>query len=340
MKIMKMISSATAKLAVLLLAFGFVGNAWADDNIVPDFEIDEEDGPSGSGQQYVVAVGADLMLNGTTNTPSEFKTAIANVTDYNGQGVTVDFSDGESFDHKGDGPQFYVLGVADNPRITDITIANVKFYAPQSTKAQLYLYTTADVTFENCIFDNVSVSMNGTSHASKGTFTKCSFVNVKNYALKYIENAEVFNCLFDSCKRAAMFSSMKDYSHLSYVSGPTNVSGIISVEQCTFRNITEDRIIKFYEILTDENTEMSITYNTVDASSTAYFITVDFDDPGTATNNTYTIAYTGNKGVDVAKLNEEGNTEKTLYIVGDYLVDVNPDPYAAYTKVADGFYQN
>lgn len=304
--------SLTAKLAALLCACGFAFSAWAD-------------------------VGASLQLSGTM-TPAAFKTAVAGVATYDGQGVTVDFSDDASFDHSGDGPQFYVLGDSANPRPTDITISNVKFYAPQTTRAQLYLYTTANVTFENCIFDNVSVSMNATKHESRGTFTHCSFVNVKNYALKYVDNVTVSYCLFDACKRAVMFSSKKDADHLSYVDDATAVSDIISIHHCTFRNIKDDRIIKFYEILTDDDTVMSITDNTVESSCTAYFITVDFDAAETPANNKYTIAYTGNTGVNTDNLNE-GNTEKTLYIDGDYLVDVEPVAVTYVAQIGDDKYE-
>ena len=262
------------------------------------------------------AAGASLTTNGTTITPGAFKAAVIGGGTYDGAGVTVDFtdlSDIGSFVHNSEGPQVYLIDDLSSSPTTALTIKNVKFDLPTSasySKMQMYLYARADVTFENCVFSNVSVSMNDAVDTVKGTFKNCTFVNVKNYALKYIQNLEVEGCLFDTCDRAMMISCKKSGT----------VSSGVTISGCEFANITKDRIVKFYEFRTDENTTVSITGNTVDASSTASFITVDFDNAADAENYTYTFAFTGNTGITTENLNEN-NTEKMLYISSNSLVD-------------------
>ncbi len=118
----KMIGSLTAKFAALLLTFGLAGGAWG--------------------------AGATLTPSGTTMTPGAFKAAItaAGVSEYNGAGVTVDFSDLTdvgSFVHNSEGPQVYILGDQNDSPTTSLTIKNVKFELPSSAtsyeKMQLYL---------------------------------------------------------------------------------------------------------------------------------------------------------------------------------------------------------
>lgn len=291
---MKKIKSILAvKLAALLCACGFAFSAWAD-------------------------AGASLTPSGTEMTPGQFKTAITSVSNgiYDGEGLTVDFSDLTDVSylvHNSEGPQVYILGDLNSSPTTALTIKNVKFELPSSAsyeKMQLYLYARADVTFENCVFYNVSISMNQAVSTVKGIFTNCTFYNVNNYALKYIQNLEATGCLFDSCQRAMLISCKNSRT----------ASSGVKIDGCEFSSIIKDRIIKFYEFITDSNTDVAITGNTV-ASSTAKFIIVDFDDANTAGNYTYRFAFTGNTGIDTTNLNE-GGTEKTLYIDGDYLVDV------------------
>ena len=267
--------------------------------------------------------GASLTPSGTTMTPGEFRTAaIASATTYDGSGVTVDFAtaegEGIGMCHSSDGFELYAVGNSDSKRSTDITIKNVKFKLSGTgtcgsqtySTAQLYLYATANVTFENCVFENVSVSMNGSAASAKATFKDCTFDSVKNYAIKYVENVEVLDCSFNACSRAMMLWS--DSSKTS--------ADVVTISGCEFTNITKDRIIKFYNFVTDAETQVQIMDNTVAASSTADFIIVDFDSGYNPDDYTYNFVFTGNSGVDQDNLNEN-NTEKALYLSRNSLVD-------------------
>ena len=268
------------------------------------------------------AAGASLTTSGTTMTPGDFRTtAIASAATYDGSGVTVDFATAESgigMVHSSDGFELYALGNSDSKRSTDITIKNVKFKLSGTgtcgsstySTAQLYLYTTANVTFENCVFENVGVSMNGSAASAKATFKDCTFDSVKNYAIKYVENVEVLDCSFNACNRAMMIWS----------DSSKTPADVVTISGCEFTNITKDRIIKFYNFVTDAETQMQITGNTVYSSSTASFTTVDFDSGYDADSYTYTFTFTGNTGITADNLNEN-NTEKMLYISSNSLVD-------------------
>ena len=241
---------------------------------------------------------------------------------YDGSGVTVDFApaDGEGIGmwHSSDGFELYAVGNSDSKRSTDITIKNVKFKLSGTgtcgsqtySTAQLYLYATANVTFENCVFENVSVSMNGSAASAKATFKDCTFDSVKNYAIKYVENVEVLDCSFNACSRAMMLWS----------DGSKTPADVVTISGCEFTNITKDRIIKFYNFVTDAETQVQIMDNTVAASSTADFIIVDFDSGYNPDDYTYNFVFTGNSGVDQDNLNEN-NTEKALYLSRNSLVD-------------------
>ena len=304
---MKKVKSILAvKLAALLCACGFAFSAWAD-------------------------AGAALTPSGTTITPAAFKTAVDGVATYDGQGVTVDFSEESGDNNHSDGKQFYVLGGYDPMRSQPITVRNVKFYS-SSDKAQLYLYTKANVTFENCVFENVGVSMHGVAYDSKatalGTFTNCTFKDFDEYAIKYVYNVVVSGCRFDNCERALLIGYQPKAPET-----PVEVSKVI-IDGCEFSNLKAKRIVKFYDIepVWDENTVtsmMSITNNKVEDSCTAGFIQIEYDTVNggaslSASNYTYRFYFVGNTGITQVNVNDVANTKKPLYIDGDYLVDVEP----------------
>ena len=319
---MKKVKSILAvKLAALLCACGFAFSAWAD-------------------------AGASLTPSDEKMTPDEFKTAVAGEVTYDGQGVTVDFSDEPGNNNHSDGKQFYVLGGYNPMRSQPITVRNVKFYS--SDKAQLYLYTTANVTFENCVFENVGVSMHGVAYDSKatalGTFTNCTFKNFDEYAIKYVYNVVVSGCRFDNCERALLIGYQPKAPET-----PVEVSKVI-IDGCEFSNLKAKRIVKFYDIepVWDENTVtsmMSITNNKVEDSCTAGFIQIEYDTVNggaslSASNYTYRFYFVGNTGITQVNVNDVANTKKPLYIDGDYLVDVEPVAVTYVAQIGETKYES
>jgi len=255
----------------------------------------------------------------TVMTPSDFINAIANVTEYSNP-VTVEFTNenvpgGNNHD---DGYQIYLLGGYAPLRSTPITISNVTFDASEYTGnpgIQLYLYTSANVTFTNCTFNKVGVSFHGAEDKSPNsdvtaTFTNCSFSNFNNYAIQYVRNATITGCTFTDCERAVMaFSHPDNYGVLKTL----NISGN------TFNGMVSKRIIKLYNLVTDSNSSITVQNNTLN-NCTAYLFQVLKDrDNELVVNSHYKILGT-NTGVTADNLSEPGSIP--LYIEGNYYVDV------------------
>ena len=161
----------------------------------------------GIGQAAWGAAGATLTPSGTNIAIDDFISAVAAVTSggtYNGNGVTVDLSGTTTTRQNypnSDGRQVYLFGdqvsAPESVRSTPVTIKNVNFIFgdsfADSSMGQIYVYASANVTFENCTFDNVGVSFDGvkTVQASNletvtSKFVNCTFKNLNNYKPKII----------------------------------------------------------------------------------------------------------------------------------------------------------
>ena len=208
--------------------------------------------------------------------------------------------------------------------IVDLNISNVDFvFTPAGAiyNAQIQAYNSGNTTFSNCTFDRVGIqsyNKDNTSNVST-TVTGCTFRNLtEQYAVKHVKskNVTISGNTFVDCASGILLASIE---------GET--AGTITISNNTFTGVsytagefaTKDRgVIQFAGALKiGDSTNISVTDNkfTNTGSLIRYISTSENYKP---------ILFTGNQYADSTPLNWTGTGAKTLYIVGDYLLDYIP----------------
>ena len=175
---------------------------------------------------------------------------------------------------------------------------------------QVYVYSSANITFENCIFDNVGVSFDGVKTVGASyletvisKFVNCTFKNLGNYAIKYVYNTEITDCEFSNVKRAIMVSPNTN--------GAPTASSVKITGNSFISQTNKDRVIKFHQFVADSNTRVEITGNDVNTDCLGAFIQVDFGVEESVYNpydyGTAVFIISDNENITQENLNESGN---------------------------------
>ena len=318
----KMIGSLTAKFAALLLAFTCAGTAWgATTQVATQADLTSAVATAAAGDTVQITAAGTYTLG---NIPQ------AITIDGAVSGVTLDYSgvaEKASFGKAASGTLFKSIGFTmGTPNYRGWQHSDSISFENCTFTGKFFSY--GDMAFTDCTFTQTSNDYHMWIYSSgKVSYTHCTFNYIKKCLHVYNESAQSFEVVATDCtfnpanasdsENKGVFN-VKNTGASAGVPAPTSVTLILN--NCTTTN--EKGLLQLESNAEDGNTAVAIGTDIV------------LDEGGDIVSGTFTTLYTGSTADSIiasgSSITDNGN--------GSYSVAV--DPYAAYTKVADGFYQN
>ena len=315
----KTFGSLTAKFAALLLAFGLGQTAWGvTTQVASQADLTTAVAAAAAGDTVQVTAAGTYTL-GNIPRAITIEGAVS--------GVTLDYSSlayGQSFGKAATGTMFksidFTMGTADYrgwQHSSGISFENCTFTGK--------FFSYGDMTFTNCTFTQTDNDYHMWIYSSgKVSYIGCTFNYIKKCLHVYTDQNDghkwdvyCSNCTFNPANAAD--SGNKGVLNVKNTSfSPASVDIILN--DCTTTN--EKGLVQLESNATDGNTAVAIGSDIV------------LDASGDIVSGNFTTLYTGSTADSIIA------TGSAITDNGNGTFSVAVDPYAAYTKVADGFYRS